>query len=82
MLAGCLAALALVVGRTGHNAADPLAAPLRTGRLAGCIAFAAGLLLLGGETHLFFATRDWLIRDAVHVVAAVHPRGAPARDTV
>ena len=65
VLAGCLAALALVVGRTGHNAADPLAAPLRTGRLAGCIAFAAGLLLLGGETHLFFATRDWLIRDAV-----------------
>jgi len=64
VLAGCLAALSLIAGRSGSDA-GPLAAPLRAGRLAGCIAFAACLLLLGGETHLFYPTRDWLIRDAV-----------------
>lgn len=34
---------------------------------AGAICFALSfvILLLGGETHLFFATNDWLIRDAV-----------------
>ena len=64
VLAGCLAALALIAGRSGSDV-GPLAAPLQAGRLLGCIAFAVAILLLGGETHLFYPTRDWLIRDAV-----------------
>jgi len=42
-----------------------VAAPIDTKKLAACLALALALLLLGGETHLFYATADWLMRDAV-----------------
>lgn len=41
------------------------AAPLDARRLAACLALAALLLVLGGETHLFRPTTDWYLRDAV-----------------
>lgn len=42
-----------------------LAAPIDAKTLAACLALAVALLLLGGETHLFYANLDWLVRDAV-----------------
>jgi hypothetical protein len=77
VLAGCLAALALIAGRSETG---PLAAPLRARRLCGCIAFAVAILLLGGETHLFYPTRDWQIRDAV--LADLVQFGFPAVYTI
>jgi hypothetical protein len=43
------------------------------GRLAGCIALAGLLLVLGGEGRLAYANTDWQIRDAVLRDMTVHP---------
>lgn len=40
---------------------------------ATCFCLGVVLCLLGGETHLFFANADWLIRDAVLGDLAQHP---------
>ena len=64
VLAGCALAVCLLFAfrpRPGSL----LAAPVDAKRLAACLALAAVLLLLGGETHLFYANLDWLARDAV-----------------
>ena len=64
IVCGCCGAMALIVGR-------PRTEPGRLGervhgpRLLIAMGLALGLLLLGGETHLFYATSDWQIRDAV-----------------
>ncbi|MCJ2037278.1 hypothetical protein [Methylobacterium sp. J-068] len=55
-----LAALAFVLRDLARDA-EPLDRRLVAAALAGALA----LCLLGGETHLFFANDDWLIRDAV-----------------
>lgn len=55
-----VAALYLVV-RDLDRSRDAVDRPL----LATCLGAAFVLCLLGGETHLFFANNDWLIRDAV-----------------
>ncbi len=65
VIAGCLAALALVVADGRRCDRALLAAPIEMPRLVLAVGFAAALLLLGGETHLFFSTPDWQIRDAV-----------------
>ncbi|TDX67385.1 hypothetical protein EDE12_101930 [Methylosinus sp. sav-2] len=64
ILAGCaLAAFLLFSFRPKQNGL--LAAPIDTKTLTACLALAVALLLLGGETHLFYANLDWLVRDAV-----------------
>ena len=62
---GCTAALALIATVRPNASCGQLAQPVRWMRLIGACAFAAILLLLGGETHLFYPTSDWLTRDAV-----------------
>ncbi|QGM47785.1 hypothetical protein H2LOC_020060 [Methylocystis heyeri] len=42
-----------------------LAAPAKLRELAICTALALVILVVGGETNLFYATYDWRIRDAV-----------------
>ena len=64
VLVGCLASLALIATQPSPPR-DGLQSAGNLPRLAACFAFAGVILLLGGETHLFFATSDWLIRDAV-----------------
>ncbi len=46
------------------RAQPPREAPA-AGLMAACLAVALVLCLLGGEGHLFFATDDWIVRDAV-----------------
>ena len=65
VLAGCCGALALIARRPTNDRDGLLAARLDLPKLIGCLAIAVAILLLGGETHLFYATSDWLIRDAV-----------------
>ncbi|MFY9626660.1 MAG: hypothetical protein WAK03_00720, partial [Methylocystis sp.] len=55
----------LVCQRDSQTKALFLDAPINLRLLAVCLALATALLLLGGETHLFYANLDWLIRDAV-----------------
>ncbi len=65
VLAGCALAL-LALARTAPRGRDGLlAAPIDFRALLGCAALAVALCLLGGETHLFYANSDWLVRDAV-----------------
>ncbi len=64
VVAGCCGAMALIVGR-GANDVGPLGETVQVPRLLIAIGLALVILLLGGETHLFFATSDWEIRDAV-----------------
>jgi hypothetical protein len=62
---GCVASV-LFIWRTSLRGADSLlAAPVSGRTLVICFAIAMALCLLGGETHLFYANYDWLIRDAV-----------------
>ncbi|GJD63094.1 hypothetical protein [Methylobacterium frigidaeris] len=56
-----LSAALLLVLRDLARTRAPIDGPLLTAALAAGI----GLCLLGGQTHLFFANDDWLIRDAV-----------------
>lgn len=65
LMAGCVCAFALIIGLKPSQEDDVLQRPLRVRQLLTCIALALGIFLLGGETHLFYATDDWLIRDAV-----------------
>lgn len=65
LVAGCIGALVLVLELKPVRTDDLLQRPLRVRRLLGCIGLALVIFLLGGETHLFYATDDWLIRDAV-----------------
>lgn len=62
---GALGCIVVAGGGLASSRAAFLGAPLDHGRLAICIALAAILLLLGGETHLFRPTTDWYFRDAV-----------------
>ncbi len=61
---GCALALALIWRQRG-DAAPLSAAAVDIRTLAACAGAAAGLLLIGGEAHLFYTNWDWLIRDAV-----------------
>ncbi|MBG0810094.1 hypothetical protein IY145_11970 [Methylosinus sp. H3A] len=64
VLAGCaLAAFLLFSFRPKPDSI--LAAPIDAKIFVACLALAVVLLLLGGETHLFYANLDWLMRDAV-----------------
>ena len=65
VMAGCVGALSLLVWQTTTARTDGLGAPANLPRLAACVTLAFAIFLLGGETHLFFSTPDWLIRDAV-----------------
>ena len=72
-LACAAATLVLIVRDAAGSAARPLNLPL----LAGCLATALALCLLGGQGHVFFANEDWLLRDAVlrDLVVAPWPVG-------
>jgi hypothetical protein len=59
-IGAALAALFLVVRDLDRNR-DAVDRPL----LAICVGTAFVLCLLGGETHVFYANADWLVRDAV-----------------
>lgn len=63
VIVGCLAALTLVVLRPART--DRVDPAIPVSRIAACLALAVVILVLGGETHLFYANADWLIRDAV-----------------
>lgn len=65
VIVGCFGALALIVGRAATSQPDCLQTATNIPRLVVCVASALVILSLGGETHLFFSTPDWLIRDAV-----------------
>lgn len=60
---GC--AGAVVVAWRARRATPFSAQPAALGRLAACLAFGLALCALGGEGHFFYASRDWLVRDAV-----------------
>ena len=61
----CGGALGLYVLAIATRRSAFLAERASPGFLLLCLGLAALLLVLGGETHLFFPTGDWLIRDAV-----------------
>lgn len=63
VILGCCGAMALIAGHTGDN--GRLAEPIHVTRLLVAVALALLLLIIGGETHLFYATWDWRVRDAV-----------------
>ncbi len=65
LMAGCCGAFWLVLGPKPVSDDDVLRRPLRVRQLSACIGLAFVIFLLGGETHLFYATEDWSIRDAV-----------------
>jgi hypothetical protein len=55
-----------LIGATRLQAGEGfLAEPAKLRELALCTALALAIFILGGETHLFYATYDWRIRDAV-----------------
>lgn len=62
---GALACIVLGARALATGQGDFLGAALDARRLLVCLALAAFLLLLGGETHLFRPTTDWYLRDAV-----------------
>lgn len=63
VLAGCAGAGAVLWRGRGANAL--LAAPVDLAQLAFSLSFGVALCMLGGEGHFFYATTDWLTRDAV-----------------
>lgn len=63
VIVGCVGAGVILF--RARAASRLLSAPIELGRLALCLGFGVALCLLGGEGHFFYATRDWLIRDAV-----------------
>ncbi len=78
-----LPAIALTVGScgglwviaTGRAQGDGafMAAPVEARRYVACVAVALAIFVLGGETHLFYATFDWRVRDAVLADLAQRP---------
>jgi hypothetical protein len=72
---GCLASILLTWKIAPRGAESLLGAPIAKGAFAICLALAVALCLLGGEAHLFYANRDWLIRDAV--LSDLSSRGFP-----
>ena len=65
VLVGCLGALTLIFKAPGGPGQDGLDVAVDGRKAALCLALALLILLLGGETHVFFSAADWLIRDAV-----------------
>ena len=70
VVAGCFGGLAIVA--TNAPPTGFLAQPVALSRWAGYCGATLLLMLLGGETHLFHATLDWLVRDAVLVDLVRH----------
>lgn len=63
VLLGCAACVAILWRPRRANVF--LAAPIDAARFSLCLAFGVVFCMLGGEGHFFYATMDWLIRDAV-----------------
>jgi hypothetical protein len=61
---GCLLASA-VFWKAGRNPNSFLAKPIEYKAFVGCFALSLTSCVLGGEAHFFYATYDWLTRDAV-----------------
>lgn len=61
---GCCVALAVIAGCVGHDR-NRVSEAIHIPRLLVAIMLAIVILVLGGETHTFYATADWQIRDAV-----------------
>jgi hypothetical protein len=75
VLFGCCGVVYLLVSSRAHQPHALLDAPADKRLLINCGALALALCLLGGETHLFWAFDDWLIRDSVlaDVVRRIFP---------
>jgi hypothetical protein len=65
VVAGCVGVFLLIVFAPMPKPRGVLGSPIAWPRLVSCLVFAWALLLLGGETHLFYANPDWLVRDTV-----------------
>ncbi len=65
VLVGCIGSLALIAQRHTPQEASFLATPVNMRRFALCVMLACVIFVVGGELHLFYATYDWRIRDAV-----------------
>ncbi len=63
VLVGCLGG-AVILWRARQSSAL-LSAPIDLAQLALSLALGLALCMLGGEGHFFYATTDWLTRDAV-----------------
>ncbi|PPD46601.1 MAG: hypothetical protein CTY15_00890 [Methylocystis sp.] len=63
ILAGCAGAAAILWRPRQRSAL--LSAPIDFALLAISLSLGVALCMLGGEGHIFYATTDWLIRDAV-----------------
>ncbi|NNM74534.1 hypothetical protein [Enterovirga aerilata] len=63
LAAASVAAVALLLRAPSQS--GPLDRQFRPTELAGCLALAVLILVLGGALHLVYANPDWLIRDAV-----------------
>ena len=61
--AGCLGGAVVILRAASDHAF--LSTPLHLRFFTICMATGFALNLLGGQGHIFFATEDWLIRDAV-----------------
>lgn len=61
--AGCLGAGFIIIRTASQNSF--LATPVHVPFFALCMGAGFALCLLGGQGHIFYATHDWLIRDAV-----------------
>ena len=65
VLVGCIGSLALIAQRHTPQETSFLATPVNMRRFALCVMLACVIFVVGGELHLFYATYDWRIRDAV-----------------
>ena len=65
ILAGCALAYFVLWRATPQRSDALLASPIDWKLFCTCGAAALGLCLLGGEAHIFYPNKDWLIRDAV-----------------
>lgn len=65
LLAGCLAAVAIVWTGSGDDGGAFLDAPVNGRLFAGCLVASFAMIVLGGAGHFLHTPNDWLIRDAV-----------------
>jgi hypothetical protein len=65
LMAGVAGSLWLIGAARLQTGQGFLAEPAKLRELALCTTLALAIFILGGETHLFYSTYDWRIRDAV-----------------
>ena len=73
LIIGCLGGAAIVATPNATAKPSLLNAPIDLPLLIFCAVAASILCLLGGETHVFYANEDWLLRDAVLADLSLRP---------